>query len=114
MNDVLFTPAALLDLLMQIDELNGYNINVSESIDGDMQICIGDSVYSIDTDNAVNVSVDDSVIDTVEDENLTAYRELEESGSVEVTEPIESGILKSAVKSLLVGGMIRLASKLLK
>lgn len=114
MDEVLFTPSAVLHLLTELDELKDKNISLSELSDGNLQISIGDSTYNIVTSTSVKVQVDDSVIETVEEENIQTYEELADNENIEVSEPVESGILSSVVKSLLLGGMIRLAPKLLK
>lgn len=114
MDNVLLTPAALIELLISIDELSQYDISVTEAIDGKIQIQVGQSTYSVDTSNAASVTVDESVVDTVTDENMQAYQALESSGNIELSEPIESGIIKNTVKALLLGGLIRLVPKLLK
>ena len=103
MNSVVFTPASLLDLLSQIDELKDYEVGVTETLDGELQLTVGDSAYLIDTDNATDVSVDDSVVEQVEETNLDAYENLDDSVDVKVydeREPVESGILKELAKSL--------------
>lgn len=117
MNSVVFTPASLLDLLSQIDELKEYEVGVTETLDGKLQLTVGDSTYIIDTENATTVSVEDSIVEQVEETNLDAYENLDDSVDVKVYdegEPVESGILKELAKSLLLGGMVRLSGKLLK
>lgn len=117
MDTILFTPASLLDLLSKIDELSEYEIGVAETIDGQLQLTIGDSTYLIDNDNATDVSVDETVVESIEDVNLDAYENLDDDIDVTIYdegEPIESGILKEVAKTLLVGGLVRLGSKLLK
>ena len=42
-----FTPDEVAQLLMQIDELQGYDISFEETEDGTAQFTIGDSVYSV-------------------------------------------------------------------
>lgn len=109
----LFTPAAVLDLLMQIDEIKGYNIGLTETLDDMLELTIGDSTYEIQPQSESQIEVDDSVLNTVEDANVGAYEALSESGEVELTEPINSGIIKELAKTLLVGGMVRLTSKII-
>lgn len=113
---ILFTPAALLDLLSQIDELKDRDVGVVETADGRFQVKIGESTYTIDTSQATDVEVPADVVDTVEDVNEDAYMNMEESGEIDITdgEPVESGLIKELAKSLLLGGMIRLSRKLLK
>lgn len=117
MGSIVFTPASLLDLLSKIDELSEYDLDVSETFDGDLQLTIGDSTYLIESDEAVDIPADDSVVDAVEEANLDAYENLDDSvefNMIDEGEPIESGILKETAKTLLVGGLVRLTGKLLK
>ena len=106
MNEVVLTPAALLDILQQIEELSEYPISVSEQANM-IQLSIGESTYSISTSDAEPVEVPKDVVDTVRDVNDETYDQLDASDEV------EAGILKEIVKSLLVGGMVRLTTKLL-
>lgn len=112
--NIIFTPASLLEILNQIDELKDYNISVTETLDGNIQIEIGDSIYQIDTDNIEEVEVPEDVVDTVEDINEETYEELVDSEEFESTEEVvEGGFLKEAIKSLLLGGAVKLIKKLL-
>ena len=64
----------------------------------------------IDDTSSEPVEVEDEVVDIIEEANSSAFEELEDG--LEVTEePIEGGIIKDAVKSLLLGGMIKFAKK---
>lgn len=114
MENIVFTPASLIDLLSKIDELSEFNVGITETIDGDLQLEIGDSIYSIQTEGAIDVTVDESVVNQIEIVNESAYESLSDDVDVEYLETIESGILKEAAKSLLLGGMLRLSAKLLK
>lgn len=110
MDTLVFTPAALVDLLTQIEELSEYDISISESSDGSIQINIGSSTYSISADNADEVSVSEDVVDEIETINDEAYDNMPDDIDIET---VESGILKEIAKTLLVGGMVRLTKKLL-
>ena len=115
MDELLFTPAALLSVLVQIDELKDCNIGIT--VDGKLQLQIDDSFYSLEPENETTITVDESDADAVEDANMEAYSELESSGVAleELSqESVESGLVKEALKSMLLGGMIRLSTKLLK
>lgn len=116
MQEIMFTPAALLDLLSQIDELKDVNIGITETIDSQIQLQIGDSTYILKEDDATEIRVDSSVIDAVEDANIHAYEDLADSGQINLdsSEPIESGVLKELAKTLFVGGIVRLSAKFLK
>lgn len=116
MNDeILLTPAALLDFLRQIDELSDKDISLDET-GSTITITIGGSVYGIDLNRAEEIEVPDEVVDEVSDVADEAYAELGEEG-VEIDnpdeEPIEGGILKEVLKTLAVGGLVRLTGKLL-
>lgn len=112
MNTILFTPAAVLDLLSQIDELSDLDIGMTETIDGKIQCQIGSSIYEIDNSNATTISVDTSTADTIEDVNEQAYDDIVDE--FDDSETIESGIIKEIAKTLLLGGMLRVGSKILK
>ena len=114
MDELLFTPASLLSLLSQIDELKDTYIGVTETIDGQLQLQVGPSIYMIANEEVNDVSVDDSVVKQIDDINNSAYEALEASGDIDLEDPVESGILKEIAKTLLVGGLVRLGSKLLR
>ena len=109
MGEVLYTSAAVVDLLSQISELQGKTIDINET-DNQAVITIDDTEYTIPYNNATEIEVDDSVIDEVADITDTAYDEMDESTSEDIT----SGILKELAKTLFVGGLVRLTGKLLK
>lgn len=113
-NEILFTPAALLDFLSQIDELSDKDISVDETGSA-VNITIGESTYSIELNNAEEVEVPDEVVEEVADINESTYEELEDVEYTEITddEVVEGGIIKEALKTLAIGGMVRLTSKLL-
>lgn len=110
MNTLLFTPAALLDFLSSIDELKDFDIGITESSSEDIQVQIGESTYSVDTSQATEVEVDEDVIDQVDEANEEAYDELD----VDTQEDVEGGIIKEALKTLLVGGLVRMGANVLK
>lgn len=112
MDEIVFTPAAVLDLLTQIEELEGYEIGIKDGVSDKLQVTVGESVYTIDTNNVAEVHVDESTVNDVEDVNQDAYSSMSDSGEVEL-EPINSGIIKQFAKTLLVGGLVRLTSKIL-
>lgn len=113
-NEILFTTASLLDFLQQIEELSDKDIIVNE--DGNtITITIGESTYSINKSDAEDVEVEPEVVDEVAEINETTYEELDDVEYSEIGEDevVEGGIIKEALKTLLVGGMVRLTSKLL-
>lgn len=113
LSTILFTPAALLDFLSSIEELSDVDISVTEGIDGSIQVSIGDSTYSIDTSDATDVNVDPEVIDEVDELNQETYDELSAEYE-DVSDDVEGGIIKEALKTLLVGGLVRMGVNALK
>lgn len=115
MNEIIFTPAAILDLLRQIEELQDKDISISDVPGDTVEIHIGDSTYVIDTTKATDIQVDSEVVEDVADVNEDAYEALSSGQDVvvEELEEVNSGIIKELVKTLAVGGLVRLTSKLL-
>lgn len=114
MEELILTPSALLDLLLQIDELKDKDIGITETLDGNLQLQIGDTVYTIESDEIVDIPTDVETVETVSEIKDAAYDELEESGEIDNQESIQSGIIGSLAKSLFIGGMARLTADLLK
>lgn len=114
-NEILLTPAALLDFLRQVDELADKDISVDET-GSTLSVTIGESTYGIDLNQAETVEVPDEVVDEVADVADEAYAELGESG-VDVTDidedVVEGGLISEALKTLAVGGLVRLAGKIM-
>ena len=113
-NEILLTPAALLDFLRQVDELADRDISVDDTGSA-LNITIGDSSYSIDLNQAEEVEVPDAVVDEVAEINETTYEELDDVEYTEISdeEVVEGGIIKEALKTLAVGGLVRLAGKIM-
>ena len=112
-SQILFTPSSLVDFLTQVDELKDVNIGVND--DGEnVSISIGDSTYQINPKSVTNIDVSDDDLDQACQANENNYDELEESGSIELNDSIESGIIKQLLKTLAIGGIVRLAAKELK
>ena len=113
-NEILFTPAALLDFLRQVDELADKDIAVRDTGDG-VVVTIGESTYSVDSAVAADVEVPDEVVEEVGEINETAYEELDdvEYTEIEDDEVVEGGIIKEALKTLAIGGLVRLTGKLM-
>lgn len=112
-SQILFTHSSLVDFLTQVDELKDVNIGVND--DGEnFSISIGDSTYQINPKSVTNIDVSDDDLDQACQANESNYDELEESGSIEVKDSVESGIIKQLLKTLAIGGIVRLAAKELK
>ena len=113
-NEILFTTASLLDFLQQIDELSDKDIILNEN-DSQITVTIGDSTYSINKNDAEAVEVPDEVVEEVAEINETTYAELDdvEYSEADDDEVVEGGIISEALKTLAVGGLVRLTGKLL-
>lgn len=113
-NEILLTPAALLDFLRQVDELADKDISVDDTGSA-LNITIGDSSYSINFSDAETVEVPDDVVEEVAEINETAYEELDdiEYSEIDEDEVVEGGLISEALKTLAVGGLVRLAGKIL-
>lgn len=112
-NELLFTPAALLDFLRQVDELADKDISVDE-VGSALHITIGESTYNLELEDAHEVEVPEDVVEEVDDINELAYENIEDVDYTEIDdETVEGGIISEALKTLAVGGMVRLTSKLL-
>jgi hypothetical protein len=121
--ETLFTAAAVLDLLRQIDELSDKDIDVFDN-ESFALITIGDSQYRIDYNQADSVEVPEAAVDEVTDIIEDTYDELgasgveyEEVNDIQVDENgdldvVEGGLIKETLKTLLVGGLVRLTGKL--
>lgn len=110
---LLLTPASLVDFLSQIDELSEKAISLN-SDNGYIEVSIGEATYRIRPQDEVNVPVSVDDIDEVNDAADDTYDELVDNGYVENSDEIESGIIKELIKTLAIGGMVRLAAKKLK
>lgn len=113
-NEILLTPAALLDFLRQVDELADKDIILDEN-DSAITVTIGDSTYSIAKNDAETVEVPDEVVEEVADINESTYEEIDDIEYSELAEDevVEGGIISEALKTLAVGGLVRLAGKIL-
>lgn len=114
---LVFTPAALMELLVSIDELKDKNIGITETIDGKLQLQLGESIYEVEPKSDETISVPDDVVEKIDDINQESYENMSDNVEEVIDiqqDNVEGGIIKELAKSLLLGGMIRLSRKLLK
>ena len=112
MDQLVFTSASILDLLSSIDELKDKNINLTETESG-ISITIGESTYEINTADAVEVEVDEEVVQEIDEVTSEAYSELSDNG-VDVQDEVEGGPIKEIIKTLMLGGMVKMTANMLK
>ena len=116
-NEILFTTAGLLDFLQQIDELSDKNLSLDATNPSAITVVIGDSTYSIPLNGAEDVEAPEEVVDEVSDIADEAWADM--VGAVEISElgpdeeVVEGGIISEALKTLAVGGLVRLTGKIL-
>lgn len=112
MDQLIITPAGLLEILSGIEELKDVEVSVVESGSAGIDVTVGSNTYHIQAaaENTVDAPAD--VVKEVEAINDEAYSEMEASGDVELSDRIESGILRELAKTLLVGGLVRLTKRL--
>ena len=108
---LVLTPSALLAFLSQIEELMDKDIEIVEG-DATLTIKIGDSTYTIESPEESAVEVDDVAIEELDEINEEGYDEVDADDFTEVQEiegeVIDGGIVKELIKTLAVGGLVRL------
>lgn len=111
-SEIVLTPAALLDLLSNIEEFKDYNIGLFETLDGNLQLQVGDSYYDLTSESDISeVSIDESSLNQISEINDEAYEHVESDEVVE--NEVESGVITELVKTLALGGLVRLGKNLL-
>ena len=111
MEELVFTPAAVLDLLSSIEELKDYDIDVYDSGDK-LTFTIGESQYEINTKAAEDVEVPEEVVDEVaaiNEDNYEPYLD-----QVDDEDVVEGGVIKELIKTLALGGLVRLTKNALQ
>lgn len=114
MEELLFTSASLLDLLSNIEELKDKDLDIQESSSG-VTITIGETSYEIKSSDATEVEVDESIIEEIDSITTEAYEELSTDGvQVDDKEDVQGGPIKELLKTLFLGGMVKMTAKMLK
>lgn len=114
MSEIVFTPASVLALLTEIEELKNRNITFSELDDGSIQFKIDTNTYVISADGAEDVEIDDDAMAQIAEINETGYDMLEAEGiEFDDNDVVEGGIIKELIKTLFIGGMARLNNKMM-
>ena len=113
MSNVVLTPSALLAFLNEIDELKDKEINFHES-DDKISISIDDNTYVLDASDAIEVQVDEQSYEEVETANEDGYEEIGEDVEEIESDEIESGIIKELIKTLALGGLVKMTKHALE
>lgn len=127
MEEILFTPAALLELLAQMKEFENDEVAVYEDLSGNVIISVNGNEYILDCSNSIEIDVEPAIVETISDLNEEVYEELIENGDFSNIDPlvdpvedgtpddsIEGGILKELATTLLVGGAVRMGGAAIK
>ena len=112
-NDMLvLTPSALLAFLSNIKELKDLDITIGED-ETHIEVQIGDSSYILESPESSEVEIDEMAVNEISDLDEEGYDELAEDEDIEHLEDVdgdlvEGGIIKELIKTLAVGGLVRL------
>lgn len=111
-NMLVLTPSALITFLANIEELSGLDLTITES-ENSIQVQIGESVYTLESPQTSEIEVTSEAIDEIDNLNEEGYDELADSDAIEHLEEVEGdvvegGIIKELIKTLAVGGLVRL------
>lgn len=112
---LVLTPSGLIAFLSQIEELDGKDsLAISEADDGSgLTIYIGDSTYRLQPEFDSEIEVSSEVVDEIADIDDSGYDDLGDDFE-EVDEDIEGGILKELIKTLAIGGLVRMTKNAIK
>ncbi len=113
MSDILLTPSALLAFLNEIEELKDKEITFHENAD-QVTVIIDGNEYILDASDSVEIEVDDQTADKVETANEYGYEEIGEDIEDIADEEVEGGIIKEIVKTLALGGLVRMTKHALE
>lgn len=111
METKVLTISGLMAFLSQIEQLKGLDMTVAEEDNG-IVISIGEDTYLIESEPDSIVEVDGDVIDSVETINEDGWDDIEDDVVDEFVEgpdeAVEGGIIKELIKTLAIGGLVRL------
>ena len=114
MSNLVLTPSALFAFLHEIEELKDKEIVIDDSSEDQITINIGESSYVLDASQSAEVEVEGDVIEEIEEANQEGYDELADEVEDVDTEDIEGGIIKELVKTLALGGLVRMTKHALE
>lgn len=96
------TISGLISFLSEIEQLKRLDMQVSEQDDG-WTISIGEDTYKLESYS--EVEVDNDVVDSIEEIDEEGWEDVPD---VVEEEPVEGGIIKELLKTLAIGGLVRL------
>ena len=105
-NEIVLTESGLLTFLSEIDELKDYPLSLTSDEDG-IIVEIGDSIYKLELTPDSEVTIDSDAVEEIQEINECGFDDID--GLVDNDEePIEGGVIKELLKTLAVGGLVRL------
>jgi hypothetical protein len=107
---MVMTLSGLATFLSQIEELQGLDITSYETETG-WEIQVGENTYTVESPVESDVEVSDEVVEDIVDIDETGWQAVENGELGDVS--IEGGILKEIVKTLAIGGLVRLTKNAL-
>ena len=114
MSNLVLTPSALFAFLSEIEELEGVEIVLDDSKEDQLVVNIGDSSYVLDASQSAEVEVDEDVIEEIEEANQEGYDELGNEVEDVIQEEVEGGIIKELIKTLALGGLVKMTKHALE
>ena len=114
MSNLVLTPSALFAFLNEIEELEGVEIVLDDSKEDQLVVNIGDSSYVLDASQSAEVEVDEDVIEEIEEANQEGYDELGNKVEDVIQEEVEGGIIKELIKTLALGGLVKMTKHALE
>lgn len=105
----LFSAASLLTILSSLEEIDADQIDIDTDESG-MTLSLDGHEYRFDYNDASTADIEVSEEDLKETEDVIE----QESESQSDPEGIEAGVISGLLKTLAVGGLVRLTGKLLK
>lgn len=96
------TISGLISFLSEIEQLKGIDMQVSEDENG-WSIAIGEDIYRLESEN--EIEVDSDIVDSIEEIDEEGWDEVPD---VVEEEPVEGGVIKELLKTLAIGGLVRL------
>lgn len=105
-SSLVLTTSGLMTFLAEIEQLNGLDLAIEE-VDNGLQISIGDDVYTLETKAESVVEVAPEAIDDIDNIDEEGWDEISDTFN-DAVEPVEGGIIKEVLKTLAIGGLVRL------
>ena len=111
-NSMVLTQSGLLTFLTEIEQLKNLDFGIEETENGWI-ISIGDDKYELQSPESSEIEVDQDTVDLIEEIDDEGWNEISDE-VIEDVEPVEGGIIKEVLKTLAVGGLVRLTKNALQ